>query len=91
MLLLKVGFAYQVGNDSEVSDVDAAVVEGDWQGLAVHRRGRVVAALAQESRDLDVQKEVGRVLDEAALLLEEVALWVQVFHAGGENVRIEPV
>ena len=51
----------------------------------------MVAALAQESRDLDVQKEVGRVLDEAALLLEEVALWVQVFHAGGENVRIEPV
>ena len=82
---------YQVGHDAEVSDVDAAIVEGVRQGLAVHGRRRVVATLPEESRNLDVQEEVGRVLDEAALLLEEVAFRVQVLHAGGEHVRVKPV
>jgi hypothetical protein len=43
---------HQFRDDSDVSDVDAAVVQRVREGLAVHRRRRVVAALAQEGRNL---------------------------------------
>jgi hypothetical protein len=42
----------------------------------------VVTTFSEESRNLDGQQEVGRVLDQVALLLEEIAIRIQVLHAG---------
>jgi hypothetical protein len=50
----------------------------------------VVTTFSEESRNLDGQQEVGRVLDQVALLLEEIAIRIQVLHAGWEYVRIKP-
>ena len=40
--------------------------------------------------NLNIEKEVSSVFDKVALLLEEVAIRVQVLHARGENVGVEP-
>ena len=81
---------YQVRDDTQVSDVDAAIVQSVWQRLTVHRGSGVVSTFSEESRNLDVQQEVGRVLDQVALLLEEVALGIQVLHAGGKDIGVKP-
>ena len=47
------GRTQEVGDDAQVADVDAAIVQVVGQRLAVHGRGRVVSTLAQKRWDLN--------------------------------------